>query len=841
MSISFTPRSASDAVPPPPSPTRSSPSLVAGVLSALARCLAALGLAGLMAYLWPAESLQQPPRKLLHTAELRLAPGHSVTLGRHALATPQADVEHALLWRDTDGRPWVRNLSSGRGLLAIEPNRSERPVRSLVLAVSQQWVVAGEPWTVLAVAPQLLLQGPSGQQWAYDGVSLSAAQADGRWQAQAAVCPDASTLSQWAPQLNQAVPRMLARPVPLRWGGQAACGQRLPHPQLWPDALRIDLSPAGFVLSGTAAAARQVCLDAACQRTLFEQAVPLDTLDKLVIGRTHFGVHWQPDTGLLQLRTLARGGWLPNDVGAPVLLPHALGSGLPLETASPVLSWQTEAVDLWAWPGQGLAQSLTGWALWTTAVLLAGVGLWWLCAAHLWVRWHVPRATTAGLLLGLAWAVLGAWGFVAASRWGAASALVLAGVSLLTLPGWPVRLGWAWLSLMLMAVMQTVGLSQQWQLGLQGVDAGAFGSVQRAAAVVTLCNGVMLAWATFVRHLANAVQGRSDWGFQPRRWPYEGALLLLAVLALVLMAAQALVGNELGVAGVQPVELAKAATVLWGGHALARRMAWQRAGGAWAAVQLWWRMGLPVLLFLAVVALALLLVKDWSPLLLMSGWLLAVTAAWAVARRSLLASLLLLLALAGVVAGVVWLHGPGLAWMQAHGFYAERFAVWLQLLLHPHSGEQVMRAVLTAAQGGWWGDPGVAPWRIPAVQSDMAPAFLLGRHGLAGGLALWAVQVGFSFCLLALGWRALCAVAPGDAQRTWAQRLVFFTAWGAAGMYTAHWLLAWGTNTSLTPVMGQPAPFLAVGNSVMLGFALPLHMVLLLQPLWAVGPRPRQD
>jgi cell division protein FtsW len=249
-------------------------------------------------------------------------------------------------------------------------------------------------------------------------------------------------------------------------------------------------------------------------------------------------------------------------------------------------------------------------------------------------------------------------------------------------------------------------------------------------------------------------------------------------------------------------------------------------------------MVMPVVLFLALGATALLLLDDYSPLLLMAGWLAGATLAWCVAAGSWAAGVLVLLALAGAVQGVLWVQGDGLAWLQAHGFYADRFIVWLEPLRHPHSGEQVLRAMRVASQGGWWGDALAPAWRVPAVQYDMAPAFFTGRFGVAAAAALLVVQLAYVGSLLMLGWQALLAAGPGDFRRRWGLRLVFFAAWGAAALFTSHLVLSWGTNTGALPVMGQPMPLLSAGSSVIAMLVAPLQMLWLLQPALLRGAVP---
>ncbi|UUZ54766.1 hypothetical protein LP419_01610 [Massilia sp. H-1] len=52
---------------------------------------------------------------------------------------------------------------------------------------------------------------------------------------------------------------------------------------------------------------------------------------------------------------------------------------------------------------------------------------------------------------------------------------------------------------------------------------------------------------------------------------------------------------------------------------------------------------------------------------------------------------------------VAWLRAGGGTELAQLGFYADRFAVWLDPASHPHTGQQLLLAARAIAEGAWWG------------------------------------------------------------------------------------------------------------------------------------------
>jgi cell division protein FtsW len=240
----------------------------------------------------------------------------------------------------------------------------------------------------------------------------------------------------------------------------------------------------------------------------------------------------------------------------------------------------------------------------------------------------------------------------------------------------------------------------------------------------------------------------------------------------------------------------------------------------------------PALLFMLLLAVAVVQVDDFSPLVLLAVWGGAMALAQALAaRRPLVVGMLLAGAVLTVLA-VAGLRGAGPAEIARWDFYADRFLVWLDPNGHPHTGQQLLLGARAIFEGGWWGADGmlglapprpVAALRIPAVQDDFAPSFFLDRHGLAGALALWGLQALLLAGLLRLALRCwLQGAGARDFRLAWQARFrCFFLAGGAAFLF-GHMLLSWGTNLAIFPVMGQPMSFLSAGGSHLLFFIFPL-------------------
>jgi cell division protein FtsW len=315
----------------------------------------------------------------------------------------------------------------------------------------------------------------------------------------------------------------------------------------------------------------------------------------------------------------------------------------------------------------------------------------------------------------------------------------------------------------------------------------------------------------------------------------EQVLLGLAAAALAGLALQVALGDETGVFDLQPVEFAKLALAALTAHCIALGLSAGTEGSG--ALLRWLRLFLPALLFVVLLAVGLVQVDDYSPLILLLVWSGVMAFAWALAARKkgALAALAALGCLA--VFAVVALRDAGPAQLAQWSFYPERFLVWLDPAAHPHTGQQLLLGARSVAAGGWLGadhsfglatlgQQAGAVLRIPAVQDDFAPSFFLNRHGLAAALALWLLQALFLVGMLQSAVRAWTASTRlRDFRHAWRARFRCFALCGGAAFVLGHFLLSWGTNLAIFPIMGQPMSFLSAGGSHLLFFICPLLAV----------------
>jgi cell division protein FtsW len=779
-------------------PTPGARATPTGPGDALRRILYAVLVVALLVPLWR-PALELAPRAAAGRIELTLAPGEERILGRQALAAPAADRDHLRLRRDAAGAWWIANVSAMRALVLRIAGEDVQP-RALELAAGQQLLVAGQRWEVLATSPALRLRLPDDRTLDYDGHAWSL----GDGQAVPA-CADAAWPARLKAWWNGIAPAPLARASTLQFGGARDCGAAVALPRLPPGAVSVHREGAAYVLRAQPQTAMQVCALAAgmppcaAGTRLFEAELPLADATRLIAGRTVFAVALAGER--LTLTPLARAGWRGDDADA----------------ATPGLVRHWIAEDLWRWPFE-----VTPWL----AAALGALGAALLAA---WARQR-RRGLSPTSALALGWSVVGAGAaglaYLAGTRLGVGWSLLLGSAAVLAPAALPDRRTWVWGSFAALGLMAVAGLFNQLALGTQAADAGGWGYLQRTAALAALAGSVWLAIA-YVQQAPAAVAGRVRRGPLD---PAEGRLLALAATALGGLLLQALLGGEEGVFGVQPLEWAKFALLTLAAHALALRMDWRHRDGL-HRLALWWRFALPVLVFAALLAAALWVVRDFSPFVLVGGWAIGICLAWGVAVGSRLAVALALVALLGGVAGVVGLQHIDRDWLRAQNFYGDRFAVWLNPELHPHSGEQALRAREAIGRAGWLGDPQLRAWRIPAVQDDMAPAFLTGRYGVLAAWALLWTQLAYLGCLGMLGWRALQSAGPGDFERRWLLRMQFFVAWGLAALFATHLAVSWGSNFGWLPVMGQPMPLLSAAGSLLVLFLLPAQALLLLDPV----------
>lgn len=726
------------------------------------------------------------------TVTVTLGAGQAASLGRAELAAPHAAPSHLALHRDSAGAWWIRNASAGKQVL-LQRDGDERRMGSRALRAGQWFQAGATRFDVTAASTRTVAFTAGGRQWEFDGATL---RRDGSAQP---ACPGTPIAARVLALWNRAAPHALTAARPLVLGGNLHCGNRLGIAHLAGGSAQFVRARDGLLLSnaaGSEAVAPVLVSSGAGALELAGSEERLRGVTALTAGRTRFAV--RTDGSRLHLRPLRNVALFTE---AQARLPAAV-------------SWDWQQRAAWRVPAGSPWYTM----LFLAACTVAAGALAWQRGAWPFVRGSsaVNRAAAGGALL-LAVAGLGALLFL---RSGASLG---AGISML--------LGWAalWTCLMTIArpalatcaglVLLAAGLLVQMELGLGAQESSWLRHFQKTSALLAIGLGA----GTFVRlRLQGARLPLPQTGV-------EWVLALVAGAALAGLILQVLFGNETGVFDLQPVEFAKLALTALTAHCIAVGLGWQRG-----MPLRWARMAAPVLLFAALLGLALVQVDDYSPLILLLVWSVAMALAWSVAERkpAVVAALAGLACLA--VGTVAWMRVSGAAEGAQWGFYADRFAVWLDPARHPHTGQQLLLAARAVAEGAWWGadnwlgigalgQAAGSALLIPAVQDDFAPSFLINRHGLLGALALWLVQALFVGGLLHTA--ARCFAAAGrtrDFRQGWLWRFRCFVLCGGAAFVLGHLLLSWGTNLAIFPIMGQPMSFLSAGGSHLLFFICPL-------------------
>ena len=743
--------------------------------------------------LWRAPAVYWPA---LVTVTLKT--GQSIALGRDELAAPQAAIGHIGLRRDAAGRWLVRNQGAGRQLVLQRAGQDRRMGRG-PLRQGEWFRIGSARFEVgTATARESAFTG-SGHEWRYDGATLLR---DGRAQP---ACPGAGPGARAMALWNRAAPHALTSAHPLSFGGNLNCGNRLAVAWLAGGSALVVRGPNALLLSHAAGSEAQSPVLVSSNNgavELAQQEEGLAGVTSLLAGRTRIGVRIDGDR--LELRPLRNTALFTE---AKVLLPTGV-------------QWFWQKRTAWAVPAGS-----PWWIMAALAVAGAGVfGLAWQAG-----RWPFVRGAAPGMRIAAPAAVLLAIAGVGALLFQRSGAAMGAGYSML--------LGWAALSSCLLAVRRpalatcagvlllAAGLLTQMAMGLGAMESSWLRHFQKTTALLAIGLGA----GTYLRL---RLRGAGILLSQAR---LEYVLAALACAALLALALQVLFGDETGVFDLQPVEFAKLALTALTAHCIAVGLGWHRAMARQASTaQRWLRLAGPVLLFAALLGLALLQVDDYSPLILLLVWSMVLAMAWSVAaHRPLASATLACIACAGIGA-IVWLRVAGLPESSQWGFYADRFAVWLDPARHPHTGQQLLLAARAIAQGAWWGADGWlgvnalgqaagSALHIPAVQDDFAPSFFINRHGLVGALALWSLQALFLAGLLQTAARSFAASETArDFRQAWLWRFRCFVLCGGAAFVLGHLLLSWGTNLAIFPIMGQPMSFLSSGGSHLLFFICPL-------------------
>jgi cell division protein FtsW len=786
--------------------------LLAGAAHAAARAAARnIGLAITLALLAALCGLQAlallraPAAWLPAAVTVQLSAGENITLGQRELAAPQADRSHLSLRRDAQGGWMLRNLSATKQVV-LSRGSAEQRLGSLPLQDQQRFQIDGALFDVRSADARSATFTRDGHEWRYNGAVLYR---DGQAQAS---CPESHLSSKALSLWNRAMPLALTIVRPLSFGGNLYCDNRLGLAQVTPGAAQLARIDGRLQLSaGSPDGDRAAVLvsGAAAQTDLRKQEASLAGVTSIQVGRTRF---------LLA----ANGDQLTLNPGRHVKLFNEPELKLPQQ-----VSWQWQQRDLW--------QAGHANAIWIgIAICLAAIGVVAAC--------RTAGAGSSGRIAGggalLATASLLATGVVAliSQRAGyppsAACSLLLGASALLLWLALPGRLT---LLTAAAVVLLAAGLLSQLELGLGAPESSWLRYYQKSAAMLAIgagLGGLLRLWA----------QRQAAQGAPLRQRSIEWLLALFAAVSLAALAAQVLWGDETGVFDLQPVELAKLALTALTAHCLALRFGWlsgpqrgqQRAPRLAEHGARWLQLIAPALLFLALLGLSLVQVDDFSPLILLLVWSTGMAFAYALAAGNRLLAATLIGGALLAAGAVVYLRMVGTDDLIRWGFYADRFLVWLNPAEHPHTGQQLLLGARAISDGGWlgadhWlglrslGQAAGGVVQIPAVQDDFAASFFLNRHGLAGGLLLWLAQAAFLTGILLAALRTHKAgAAARDFRHAWSGRFSYFALCGGGAFVLGHFLLSWGTNLAIFPIMGQPMSFLSAGGSHLLFFLCPL-------------------
>ena len=748
------------------------------------KALAAAALA-LLCLLQALALLRMPPAWLPAAIDVQLQPGAEIVLGRAELAAPQAGRQHLRLRRDGGGA-WSAASADGAQGLRFERGPERLRSGALALRAGQQFQLGAVRYRVDAAGSGTVAFNDGLHAWRYDGAGV--------WRDGVALgaCPGAGPGARLLGIWNRAAPAALAVGRPLRFGGNLSCGTQVGNADAPAASAQLLFDNGAPLLIAAASLERSPLLvtQAGLPRDLALAAQPLAGVTAITAGRTRMLA--SVEGGVLRLQPVQR---------------VALFAKPSVELPAGV-RWHWQQRDAWAWPS-----TLSWWALGACAAGLLAA----LLASRTRYRKDWPACARLGACSALA---IAGFGSLLAQRGGSAAgavpALLLAWAALwnalaMRRPG----------AVMTCAVLLlAAGLLLQLELGIGAPDTSWLRHFQKTAAVSTLGLGMV--------GLAALWQGARP----PGQAGVETLLLALAGAALAALLLQVGWGNETGVFDLQPVEFAKLALTVLSAHCVALGLGKGETRGG--AVLRWLRLASPALLFVVLLAVALVQVDDYSPLVLLLVWGAAMLLAWCCATRKA-GPALAVLALAGsCLLALTVLRGAAPGEVAQWSFYGERFGVWLDPAAHPHTGQQLLLGAQAIAQGGWFGADGLFGLQalggaaleavaIPAVQDDFAPSFLLQRHGLVSGLMLWALQALFLGALLQAAWRAWQAGSTArDYRQAWLGRFRSFVLCGGAAFVFGHCLLSWGTNLAFFPIMGQPMSFLSAGGSHLLFFIFPL-------------------
>jgi|GEM_PF-1229376 len=751
---------------------------------------------------------QAPPWLQLEAVRIDLDRGDSVVLGRASLAAAAAEPRHMRIGRDSTGW-WVQNIATEHRLLIGD--EQSQPARRLVLADGDRLRIGSHELVIHEVNGETIRFGRQTDSLALFHYHQRQLERTGQL---LPACRDGAEVS-LARQLKNWDPFHL-RTATITLGGIAECGTNVSLPGIPHNALQLHHGPLGWQLQpgtqfsqlGEAVSVRQQ------GRTLHLRDLrsPLKDNSTLIAGYSQFQI--KVDGRSLNLLPRYRSQRM---LHAPDIDPRIRQQWLPDYRLT--LGLNNPLSDpLTALQAQPLSNALP--ALLAASVLGAVV----FALAFRWSQTHSARPAryqSIRLSLLISLVALSFFPFVVPVSplvalanlllasffwcWQPVSNATAAGVRLLTL------------------CLFMLGSAVQLQLALGAAESHWHSHVMKTASLcAAACWGILALGVWLAQHRPSVDVLEFRW-----RW--------LIIPTLGLLALQWQVGYEGGLGPFQPVELAKTVLVLITAAALAQRLDVINRDYFLDPLRLWGGVLGVVILFLAVFAVLLMQLNDHSPIVLMTFWGAATLAIYVYLSRNdkrrylgLLAPAALLLMI--TVASVERDDLQDLELLPQ----SDRFSVWAQPQLHPHSGYQFRTAQAMIQSGGlegnvWQGLAAARPFiengavmSVPAVQDDFMPTFVLHQFGGLFAAVLVIIQCLIIRSILLAGLRFRQYSQQADYRRRALGNFIFLVLAGSAGMLFGHFIVSWGSNLGYLPVMGQPMPLLSSAGSNLILFCAPL-------------------
>lgn len=314
-------------------------------------------------------------------------------------------------------------------------------------------------------------------------------------------------------------------------------------------------------------------------------------------------------------------------------------------------------------------------------------------------------------------------------------------------------------------------------------------------------------------------------------------LLLLGYFVMLVM--QAVGGLESGVGGYQPVEFSKFIVILISTISAAEYYekrylnAYDNQGNILWSLKQTFSLFLWLGLIVIFTSVMLGIVRDFSPIVLIFLYLLLfcfrilphpLDGSFNPTSKIILTLLIVVMCIPAYLLISTKITGsPPSILMNA-----DRFQVWANPSLYPHSGSQVIDSMTLVSnsnafgQENWFAQNTSEIMQLPAVQDDFIATFLCNHFGYIPALALLALQL---FLVWGLAHLSNSLLHDHNIYGSALERQIGYSGslfcFGFAGLLIAHWLISWSNVLGLLPVMGQPMAMLSAGGSNLMLFVVP--------------------